>query len=193
VLRDGVEINPAALGSPLLVDPGAHVLLVEMSGRPPQRTEVTLREGEEKVIEVAAGPTSSSSKQIGDTAEPPQAATSSEGGSTRRTLMFVTAGVGVAGLTAGAITGLMTVNAASTYRARCTNGECDSEGLAAASTGRTTSIVSPVAFAVGGVFAIASVYLFVSSPSSKPGKGARVLFTPTALREGGGLSLSGVF
>jgi hypothetical protein len=193
VLRDGVEVDPAALNAPLVVDPGAHVVVVELSGQPPQRTELTLREGEEKVVEVGPKPSPASSSEVAAGPLPARAAAGADTDGTRRTLTFVTAGVGVAGLAVGAVTGLMTLSAASTYRTHCKDGLCDADGLSAASTGRTVSVVSPIAFAVGGVFAIASVYLFVSTPASKPASGSRVVFVPTASREGGGVSLAGAF
>jgi hypothetical protein len=69
---------------------------------------------------------------------------------------------------AGTITGVLTLNAAGTYRDHCARGECDSEGLSAASTGRTVSIISPIAFAVGAVGLGLGTYMLLSAPHARP-------------------------
>ena len=185
VLRDGAELQPGSFGTPIPVDPGAHVIVVESAGRPARRTELALREGEEKVIELHEDvrPVTAPPKPTND-----EAPTTT--GETRRTLAFVTGGLALGALVTGTVTGIMAVNAADTYRAHCVNGECDPEGLSAASTGRTVRLVSPIAFVAGGVLAIASAYLFLSAP--KPARRSTHL-VPTALPAGGGIVLTHTF
>lgn len=155
VLRDDVEIPPQAFGTPLVVDPGPHTLVVETSGHSSQRTRVELREGEQRVVDLELPAEKATVVRPVATEQP---------SSTRLTLAWVTGGLGVAGLVTGAVTGLVAIDAANTYRAHCTNGLCDDEGLSAAATGRTVSIVSPVAFAAGAAFVLGSLYLFLSQP-----------------------------
>jgi hypothetical protein len=184
VLRDGLELAPAALDVPVPVDPGVHVVVLETAtkGQPAQTKELTLREGEERVVELRR-------EKAPTTGAPPASvatSTKEDGRGGRRTLALVAAGVGVAGLATGAVTGLFAIDAASTYKTHCENGVCDPDGMDAASTGRTMSVVSPVAFGVGAIGAIASGYLFLSEP--KPARPA-VGIVPTASPQGAGVSL----
>jgi hypothetical protein len=82
----------------------------------------------------------------------------------RRTAAYVVGGVGVAGLIAGTVTGILTMTAASTYRDHCNAaGACDPTGLDAASTGRTVQVVSPIAFALGALAVGTGAYLLITS------------------------------
>ena len=67
--------------------------------------------------------------------------------------------VGAAAIVTGAVTGVLTMSAASTYRNECREGVCTNEGLDAASTGRTMSVISPIAFVAGGLGILAGVAL----------------------------------
>jgi hypothetical protein len=79
----------------------------------------------------------------------------------------VSLGLGVAGLAAGAVTGLMTMDRKNTVDADCPGGICrSSAGLDAASEGKTLSLVSTVAFAAGAVGVGLGVVLIVSGGSS---------------------------
>jgi hypothetical protein len=196
VLKDGQELDANTLDSPVLVDPGTHLIVYEN-----EKNEVTLREGEEKILELGAsskgssappsptsGPTTTTTTTT--TTQPKGPDTPADQASTtdnpKRTWAWVSAGVAVTGLATGAITGLMTISAASTYKDHCTDGECDQDGLDAASTGRTTRWVSPIGFGIGIAAGIVSAWLFVSSSPSSPstpatggGGGARRRIVPS--------------
>jgi hypothetical protein len=159
VARDGAELTPASFNVPIVVDPGSHVLVVEGAVASPSRIEVGLAEGETKTVDVTL-------IQPGFTPPSTQPGPAPERPS--RTLGYVALGVGAAGVIAGTITGVLTLNAAGTYRDHCARGECDSEGLSAASTGRTVSIISPIAFAVGAVGLGLGTYMLLSAPHARP-------------------------
>ena len=86
----------------------------------------------------------------------------------RRSLMFGSLGLGLAGIAVGTVTGIMTINSADTYSGHCVNGECDNDGLDAASTGRTVSVVSPIAFAIGAAFLTLERPLLTSPSHGNP-------------------------
>jgi hypothetical protein len=161
VLRDGVELKSASLGSALPVDPGKHVIEVTAEGRAPRRFELSLREGELVERDVAPGPARGSSA-LG-------ASTSSESGSDTRTLGWVLAGVGVVGVVTGAVTGMLVLDRKSVVDANCDSDKrCNQQGAAAADSGRMLGTISGVSFVAGGVALAAGAYFVLSSDGERP-------------------------
>ena len=148
VLRDNVEMRPASFGVALPVDPGLHECILRAPGRVDARVSVTLREGDAQTVELTPGPKVAATAAAAAPAHPV-----SNEALARRTpaLAYGAFGVGALAITTGIVTGLLTTSAASTYKDECRDGVCTSKGLDAASTGKTMSIVSPVAFVVGGL------------------------------------------
>ncbi len=197
VLRDGVEVPAALFNTPINVDPGPHVVVIEIAGRTPEKNTLNVGEGEERTVDVRSEAPPPAVTPIPVEPPPPSPTTAppkkeekldDAGGDPRRALAFVTGGLGIAGIATGAVTGIIAINAASTYKDHCTDGICDPEGLDAAATGRSVRIVSPVAFAVGAAFGAASVYLFLTSRNRSSARIAPVV-TPF----GGGLGVLGTF
>ena len=56
VTADETPLSAAALAAPILIDPGAHVIMVRAQGHDDQSVSVTLVEGEQKEILVHVGP-----------------------------------------------------------------------------------------------------------------------------------------
>lgn len=54
VVRDGIEVAPAAFNVATIVDPGPHAVVVEARDRSPSKLRITLAEGEEKIVELPA-------------------------------------------------------------------------------------------------------------------------------------------
>lgn len=182
IVRDGsVELGEASLGVPIPVDPGSHTLEVTTPNNHAARFQVNVHLGETREIEVAVGPPLEARPAEVRAVEAPRADAPSPD-STRRTLQWVSAGVGVAGLTVGAVTGIMALDAASTYKAHCTP-KCDATGLDAASSGQTLSVLSPVAFGVGLVGAAGFVYFtFFSKGGGATVVGADPIHRGVAIR-----------
>ncbi len=164
VLRDGAEVPAALWNAPVTVDPGAHTLVIEAPSRAAATLQIALAEGEAKTVDLVAPSLSSAAPPVAD--RPDQATNS------RKTLGFVALGVGVLGLAVGAVSGLAVLNAASTYRGHCPGGQCDSEGLSAASTGKTMSVVSPVALVLGAIGVGTGTHLLVTSKHAPAASGA---------------------
>jgi hypothetical protein len=158
VTCDGIEVT--SFDAPIVVDPGTHRIVVEHPGRPSRRLETSVHEGEEKRIEVEVA----SAAPVFAVAPTPPAREPSD---RWRALTFGALGIGGIGIATGTITGIMAINAADTYKEHCVNGACDPEGLSAAETGRTVSVVSPIAFAVGAAFAALGAALFFTRPSAE--------------------------
>jgi hypothetical protein len=192
VFLDGTQLSPSELGRPVPIDPGTHAVLVRAPGRADQRSELSMHDAERRVVEVDAGP------PLDHATDAPPAGTSPNGppppeagpGSARRTTAYLLGGVGAVGVVAGAVTGIMTMSAASTYSAHCNAGQCDPQGLDAASTGRVVQIVSPIAFAVGVLGLGAGTYLLLTSRAAER---PVIAVQPVAVPSGAGASLAGTF
>ena len=166
VTRDDVPLGAAALGVAIDVNAGDHDVVVTAPGRDAARTHLTLKEGERRELALHAGAAAGSSTSAGSDAP----RTGSSAG-TRRTLGFVIGGVGIAGLGAGAITGILTLGKASTVKdpAHCTAAlRCDPTGVDAARAGQTLAVVSTATLLAGAAAAATGVVLIFTSRTQAP-------------------------
>jgi hypothetical protein len=200
VVRKGdVPLAASALGSPMLVDPGTVSLVVAAAGHADRAYTLTLHEGDQVEQTLDAGDVSTAAALVpppGALAGPPPDAApaaaplpSPSTGSGRRTLGFVLGGIGVAGLAAGAVTGLLALDRASTVKDHCTGQACDPQGLDAASQGKWLAPTSTVAFIAGGVLVAAGGYfVFFGGRRS-----SSVALAPAIGPQAGGATLVGSF
>jgi hypothetical protein len=160
VRRDGVLLGSASLNTPLPVDPGEHVIVVEANGTTPKEFRTTLAEGQVTALDVSPGAPlaeSSHGPAVASAAQPKHVSG----------LAYVFGGVGVAGVVTGAVAGALVLSHKSTVDAECSGKLCSQKGLDAAHSGKTLGVVSTVGFAVGVVGLGASTYLFLSGTPSK--------------------------
>lgn len=166
VEREGRSV---VLAEESVLDPGSYTFDVIAPGRPKRSVHVDLRAGDVRALTLdpaeAAAPSAAA-----------PAAPAGADGDGRRTAGFVVGGIGLAGLATGAVTGILVGIDASKYKQHCPNGSCDAEGLDAMSSGKTLSIVSPIAFAVGAACVGAGAYLLLTTPAS--GTQAALAATP---------------
>ena len=178
IARDNVDLGAAALGREFPVDPGTHVLTVRAPGLDETRTVVTLAEGESKVLELApavpAAVTPIPPTADKPTADKPKTDTTSapakppvEQGSDTRLVGYVVGGAGALVLGAGAVTGILAFDRASTFKQHCDATGCDPTGLDAASSGKTLSTVSTVGFIAGAaLIGVGAYFVLTSSPQT---------------------------
>ena len=189
-VRDGnVELGAAAFGLSLPMDPGAHELVVSAQGFAPRTFPLQLGEGDNRTLVVAPGAPTAEPGPLAAAAPVPSAPREvSNGHSSTRTVGFVLAGVGVAGLGVGAVAGALMLGKKSTVNDGCQpDKSCSNAGLAAAHSARTLEIVSNVGWVVGAAALGAGAYfLLTSGPSSKPSTALALAPNPS----GGQLSLS---
>lgn len=180
VVRDGVELGAASLGSALPVDPGAHSVVVRAPGRKDQKTDIVLKEGQSESLTVSAG----------DKAEG-GAAPEGGGSSSTPTLGYVLVGVGGTSLLVGTVTGLMVLGKKSTFNKECDADKyCTQEGIDAGSSGKSLSTISTITFGLGLVGVGAGVYLIVSN---KDEKGAATAIQARPMLGGGTVGLARSF
>lgn len=191
VRRDGEVLPRAALGVEVPVDPGEHVIDFEGADGTHAQQRVVLAKREHKTIvvgfakpsQVAAVPTAPRRR---DAPPPPKLYE-------RKVTpwIYVTGGVGVAGLLTGSIAGLLAFNDKSAVNDLCSGPACTASGKDAADAAKLEATVSTVGFGVGlaGVIATAIVYIADSGQTqarvTKPKRWSVVALSPTAFGVGG--------
>jgi hypothetical protein len=157
VFRDGVELGEMTLGVALPVDPGHHFVVVKEPGFHERAYTVVVKRGEERDLQVEHGVASR-------VADP------------KRVVGWTLAGVGVASLVAGAITGVFALTNLAASNAQCPNGTCtDPRALAQHQQARDFAIASDILLGAGAVLAVTSIIVLVTS------RGHRTVPTTTFL------------
>lgn len=194
VTRDDVEIGDASRGIALPVNAGEHVIVVGLEGRT-RRFTVAISEGESKeiVVEPAPAPILLPPAVL---APPRFNDPEVEAPHSTRALGLAIAGVGVAGLAVGTVTGVMAIGKKSVVGANCDSSKaCNIHGYDAAVAGRTLSTVSTIAVVAGLVGVAAGAFLVVSSPRAKTSASARAAssLTPSFHLSGASLYFTRTF
>lgn len=185
---DGVLVPPDAATVPRVLNPGAHVVVLEAGGQRAQ-SDVTVAEGESKDVEVVVPegltappvvPVVPVTPQQGDQGAAPPARAG--GMSPLVPIGFVTAGVGVA---VGLVTGIMTLSTAGTVKDTCSkDGRCPAKAQSDIDSAKTTGTVSTVAFVIGAAGAIVGVVgILTSKPATETPRatGLRIVPTPAGV------------
>lgn len=164
VSRDGIVVAAGGFGVPLPTPPGRHEIVVSAPGRPDRKIEVVLAEAESKTV--IAEPNAVASAPAPWTPPPGEATTPRR--SPWRTVGWVSLGVGAAGLALGAVAGLLAIDAEAKIQDDCDPGaggrlKCGSDGLDAASSGKTWATTSTVAFVAGAAAAAGGVTLVIAT------------------------------
>ena len=195
VTRNGEVLKGAALGLALPVDPGDYVIVTHAPERPEHETKLSIALGESKQVPLEvtrpvskpplvappvtppAVPVSPPPAPAGpaSSAPPPADATPSpDRGSARKTTAYLVGGVGIAGIAAGTVTGLLVFGKKHTVSANCTAHACNDTGLNAAHSAQTLGLVSNIGFGVGiAGIAVGAVLLLTGSSGATDGEGSR--------------------
>jgi hypothetical protein len=192
VFRDEVELGAASQGVPLPVDSGDHTVTVVASGRAPEQVTVSIREAEQKVVEVHAGAPAPASPVVGASAavDVPLSGSAHRRGNGLRTLGWVVGGVGLAGAATAAVTGIVLLNDRNIVAANCVNKVCTTQkALDAASSGKALLVVNGTSFVVAGLGLGLGAYLVVAHS----GSGATAALAPGFGPDGAAISCAGTF
>jgi hypothetical protein len=193
VMRDDVQLGSASFGLALPVNPGTHAIVVLVPGHKEKRTTITLKAGEAETLSLRPGDVDASAVVAPVTPVAPQSSAAPEpsrGGAHTAGLVLGT--LGLVGIGVGAVTGIMVLQKKSIIDGPdCpTKATCNQAGVDAATSGKSLSIVSTVAFAAGGAAFVAGAYLFF--PSDGPTKTATIL-APETYPGGAGLRVIQTF
>ena len=167
---DGVTIGAGAIGTPLPLDPGEHVVLVSAPGRAPFEHRILVESG--PIARVVAIPALLPQPRAHAQSPPPDEATAKQRPtrpssrlSLRTSVTLVAIGVGVAGLAVGAYTGLTALSKKHTADTReCDGAVCSPRGLELYDQVRKNADISTVAFAIGVAALGTGAFLWLDTP-----------------------------
>lgn len=187
VICDGAPVERSALGKPVPLDPGAHVITTSAPQHASSEVRLKLARGQQLRLDltlgarVAATTTTTPVAEAPSADEPPSATVTEEGPhstSGRRVGAYVAGGVGLAGLILGGVLGGLAIAEKSSVDESCkptsdpaTLG-CRGDGFAASQRLQSLGLWSTVGFGVGAAASVTAIVLFATEPG-KPKKEAR--------------------
>ena len=172
VRRDGVVLGAASLDTPLPVDAGEHLVVVEAPGTESAQYTSHVVDGDHASLDVSVGSAVRVAQQpavIAATETQPAGARPSH------TAAYVAGGVGVAGVITGVAAGLIALTKKSTVDTQFPEKQCTKTGLDAVDAGKTFGVISTVGFIAGGLGLGAATYLFLSAPVAESSRSSAYL------------------
>lgn len=186
VKRDGVALGKAAWGTPVPVDPGMHVVEATANGKKPWTTNVDATTDKNLEVVVPA-------------LEDAPAAPAEARPATQKWVGLGVAGLGLVGVTVGAVFGLAAISSNDDAKSHCrTDTLCDAEGVSLTDTAKGQATASTLFFVLGGAALAGGAILFFTAPSegAKPKDGvptSRVRFAPSFGPSVAGIGASGTW
>lgn len=177
VLRDGVAFQRPALGIALPVDPGEHVIVLQIPGQPPSEQRISLAKRDKKTLEIKLPKAAPPPKGVLEPPGPPPAT----GSSGRRMAGYVLGGVGVASIVVGSVTGGLVFSKKGTITSNCQGADCNHTGLDAVNDAKALGLASTVTFLAGGAALVTGAVLVFTAPKAARAKTGDV---PRWLRAG---------
>lgn len=175
VKRDGVVLEPPALGTAVPIDPGPHTIEATAPGKRTWSSTVTMGPDADtrtvRVPDLEDEPATTAKPAL--SAEAPSArfdaSSASRTASRRRTYAIVLGGTGAVGIGASAAFGLM---ASTRYEESkrsddCIDDYCNQRGLDTRRSASTLATVSTIAFVSSAVFIAGGVILWLTAPSAR--------------------------
>jgi tetratricopeptide (TPR) repeat protein len=194
VVRDGIRLGRASLGTALPVDPGSHEIIVSAPNYSEKRFTFHVDENETKTVEVTVGGPARSESTAAtpdpsghgtDVAQPaaqqPTRDKGSSGSSTQSTLGYVVGGLGLIGVGAGAYFALDAKSKDERALDYCSGTSCsDQRGVDLTNQSRDAARYSAIAFVAGGVGVATGLVLVLTAPTGddKAGSAASLELHP---------------
>lgn len=147
---DNVVVPADAVAAPRVLNPGAHVVVLEANGRRVQ-SDVTLQEGQSRDLELEIPPSNEGPVGTGVPVAPLTPPPPPPYVLKLSPLVYVGFGTAIVGLGVGTVTGIMTLSTASTLKDACRNGHCPSSSQSDLDSTSTSGTISTVGFIIGGV------------------------------------------
>lgn len=202
VSRDGTSVSAVSWGLPIPVDAGMHTVEATAAGKKAFKTTAKVtKDGENVEVTIPKlEPEASTSTQTPPAPKTaPPAATppppKKEEGSGQKTVGLVVGGIGVLGVAAGAVTGLMAIGKNNDATALCANdGPCGSRAAVdAADSASTLGLISTISFIAGGALAATGGILLLTAPSGDSPKRGQIRVAPSLGQSSGGVFVGGAF
>jgi hypothetical protein len=201
VSMDGELLTEHLDGTPLPIDPGAHVFTFEVDGQRPATDQLIVREGETARHErvVIGEPPPAAPTVVAPLLPPPSTDVPIPGLGTRRVLGLSAAGLGVVAVVVGTVSGLLARSAWSEAKAACGGdpSHCTTSNVDDASTHRSKAVsdgnLSTAAFVAGGVLIAGGAFLALTGGAHDEPKAHRMAVVPGVGRQGVALLVQGGF
>ncbi len=190
VRRDGVEVGAATWGTPIPTDPGPHAIEAGAPAKKPWKTTITVGasadqahvaipalEDEPAPSAVVTTPPVAAPITAAVPPPPPPLPPESAGGG-QRVAGLVTGGVGILGIAAGAVFGLLASGKESDSQKLCptTSASCaNGTGVQENNDAKTQATVSTVGWIAGGALVAAGAVIYLTAPKTKPATALRLM------------------
>ena len=191
VRLDKAELPAGALGAPLPLDLGAHVVVVTAPDREDRSYPVEIHEGDQQRLAVAPGPPKAAPQAAPPAAGEPSTtpAKPSSGLGPVRIAGIVVGSAGVVGLVTAIATGLVLPGKSSALimggHCNLTTKVCDDQGLAMAQEGQRLAVANTVAWVAGGIATAAGVAMVIVGDRKKPAASVALGVLPAGVTLGG--------
>jgi Tfp pilus assembly protein PilF len=194
VRRGDSRLGDAAWGTPVAVDPGELTISASAPGHRPWSTQLKLSEAEDRTVIVPRLAELPPPPKPAPTPEPTRAPEPDPGAgrSTRRTLAYVSGGVGVVALGVGALFGLRAISRNSESDEHCDGSLCSPQGLELNDEANSAATVSNIAFVVAAVGLGAGTVLYLGSEEPERAQ-AQLRMVPYVGQRDGGILMSGAW
>jgi hypothetical protein len=184
IMRDGIAVEAAMLGTAIPVDPGKHKLEATSPGKKSWSNAFDVPSAPTKIAiavpDLDDQPAGSSSASSSDAA-------STKPGSGQRIAGLALAGVGVVGVAAGTLFGLKARSSWDDAKSHCTSYPygCGSDGVSLGDDTKQAATLSTVSFVVGGVGLVGGAVLYFTAPSIREVAALSLRVAPRAVVLGG--------
>jgi hypothetical protein len=197
VKRDGVVVGASSYGVPIPVDPGPHVIDASAPGHKHWSNVVQIGSKRDQIavnlppLEASPDAVVVPPPVVAQPAQPAsqqQTAKDDSTGKTQRIVGIAVAGVGVVGVVVGAVFGLVASGKKSDATSNCNAdlSKCNSAGVDAMSSARSSATISTIGFIAGGALVAGGVVLYVTAPKKSEEKAVAFRISPN----GSGATLS---
>jgi len=193
ITLDGVALGSTAIGNAMPADPGPHVVVATVAGKPPSKFDVVLAEGETKQLAIDLGP---APPPVASSAPPPPPPPPSKTIITRRNGYYVGA-VGAGSLVLGTVFLVLRSGAVSDLEDQCTNSHCPESLQSTHDKAKTYTILGDAFVGLGVVGLGLGTYMILKGKKEDPAPAAasnkRRLWVAPMGPAGVGASVGGVF
>ena len=160
VTLDGEDISDA-IGEPLPVDPGDHVVQLHVDDEVREERKVSLTPGGSARIELAAPAFQAAVNPLQDSP------TQQDPARPIPTGVWVLGGVGVAGIAVGSVTGLMAAGKKQDIEDNCPNRVCNEQGRSSVDSAQSLGFVSTLSFGIGAAALGGAAFIWLSDSGTE--------------------------
>jgi hypothetical protein len=197
VLRKGVELGPASLGSPLPVDPGELEIEVRAPGHASRRYTVKMSEsGDDKLVvepgepEPVAPPAATTSTKPAIAPEQPLPPPKRD--ATIRSIGYVVGGAGLVGLGVGVVFSLQAKSKDDKSLKYCDGSTCnDPAGMDLTEQSQSAARIAAIAYVAGGALTVGGLVMILVGSKEEPPNARSVSLRPSLGPGHAGLNIGG--